>query len=270
MLFVTVVYNIKNNIDGKQYIGSSINIKRRFLYHQKYLRRKEHFNHYLQNAWNKYGEENFEFKVLLYCDKKNLLFYEQRAIDVYVAFGSGGYNLRPKAENQLGFKFSEESRKRMSDFQKGKVISKEHREKISKALRGRTVPKETREKISNAHKGVPLSAAHKEALKPSRRGCMLGKKHSEATKLKMSKLAKGRIIPDETRKKMSEAHEGHIAWNKGKPFSEEIRRKMLGPVSIEHRQRISAANMGRKDSEITRQRKSIAAKKGWIKRRTSV
>jgi len=99
---------------------------------------------------------------------------------------------------------------------------------------------------------------------------MLGKKHSEATKLKMSKSAKGRIISEETRKKLSEAHKGQVAWNKGKPFSEEIRRKMLGPVSIEHRQRISTANMGRKDSEITRQRKSVAAKKGWIKRRASL
>lgn len=32
------------------------------------LNRNVHNNKHLQNAWNKYGEESFEFNVLEYCD----------------------------------------------------------------------------------------------------------------------------------------------------------------------------------------------------------
>ena len=53
------VYQIKNTLNGKAYIGSSKNIKRRLGIHRSMLRRGTHRNPHLQNAWNKYGESAF-------------------------------------------------------------------------------------------------------------------------------------------------------------------------------------------------------------------
>lgn len=51
------VYKISNKINGKVYIGSSCNLKRRKYSHFSKLRKGLHNNRYLQNSWNKYGEE---------------------------------------------------------------------------------------------------------------------------------------------------------------------------------------------------------------------
>jgi hypothetical protein len=58
------VYQIKNLVSGKSYIGSSNIIQKRWTQHRRELRAGIHFNPKLQNAWNKYGEENFKFMNL--------------------------------------------------------------------------------------------------------------------------------------------------------------------------------------------------------------
>lgn len=55
---------ILNNINNKCYIGSSVNIRKRFYEHKHTLRKNKHHSSHLQNAWNKYKEENFSFIVL--------------------------------------------------------------------------------------------------------------------------------------------------------------------------------------------------------------
>ena len=57
------VYFIKNKINGKFYVGHSIDIKYRFRRHLYELKRNIHHCQYLQRAWNKYGEENYEFII---------------------------------------------------------------------------------------------------------------------------------------------------------------------------------------------------------------
>jgi group I intron endonuclease len=76
------VYQIRNLINNKVYIGSSKNIKSRRRDHLYYLRHGQH-NRYLQQDWNKYGENNFIFEVLLECsdDRKTLLAEEQKLLD---------------------------------------------------------------------------------------------------------------------------------------------------------------------------------------------
>lgn len=59
------IYYIKCLSTGNMYIGSSINIRERWQQHVSLLRRGTHHSTYLQNSWNKYGEDNFEFGVLL-------------------------------------------------------------------------------------------------------------------------------------------------------------------------------------------------------------
>jgi group I intron endonuclease len=51
-------------INNKFYIGSSININKRLKEHVGLLKNDRHKNKYLQNAWNRYGEQNFRFEII--------------------------------------------------------------------------------------------------------------------------------------------------------------------------------------------------------------
>lgn len=61
---ISGIYAIVNTINNKQYIGSAINIKSRWVDHKKRLRKGNHHCKHLQFAWNKYGESAFSFIVL--------------------------------------------------------------------------------------------------------------------------------------------------------------------------------------------------------------
>ena len=75
------VYQIRCNTNGKIYIGSAVNMSARWAHHWRSLQRGVHRNQHLQQAWNKYGEENFEFAVLEYVTLAFLLRAEQEWID---------------------------------------------------------------------------------------------------------------------------------------------------------------------------------------------
>lgn len=71
------IYIIKNKITGECYVGQSISLKRRLREHKRLLREgKEKYRNgeqtLLQKAWNKYGEENFQFDYIEHCDKNVL------------------------------------------------------------------------------------------------------------------------------------------------------------------------------------------------------
>jgi group I intron endonuclease len=58
------VYGITLLLDGRVYVGSSVQCEKRLQYHQRNLRRGTHDNPYLQKAWNKYGENEFVCGIL--------------------------------------------------------------------------------------------------------------------------------------------------------------------------------------------------------------
>lgn len=58
------IYQIRNLINNKVYIGSSINIETRIKVHKRTLRSGNHINIILQKAYNKYGENQFEYEIL--------------------------------------------------------------------------------------------------------------------------------------------------------------------------------------------------------------
>ena len=95
------IYTITNKINGKYYLGSSVNINSRWHDHRKYLRGGYHHSIALQRAWDKYGEENFEFKILRELPEDiDLLEVEQYYLDEWKCHynssrvaSTGGYNL---------------------------------------------------------------------------------------------------------------------------------------------------------------------------------
>lgn len=126
------IYCIKNLSNNKVYIGSATRGRERWRGHRSLLRRNKHFSCHLQYAWNKYGEENFEFSIIESISYENLTIEElQNLLILREKFWikkkkatnpKYGYNSRLDCSTNLGIKWSEESKKRFSESKKGKVV----------------------------------------------------------------------------------------------------------------------------------------------------
>lgn len=66
------IYYIKNVATNQLYIGQSKRLKERKQKHFYELRNNKHQNTHMQNSFNKYGEKNFEYEVIQYCDETQL------------------------------------------------------------------------------------------------------------------------------------------------------------------------------------------------------
>ncbi|MFH1183921.1 MAG: NUMOD3 domain-containing DNA-binding protein [Chloroflexota bacterium] len=197
------VYQILNRINGKRYVGSAVNLRKRWGSHRSFLRHGNHPNPYLQNAWNLYGSKAFAFGVLEYVpDLERLLEREQHYMDAL----HPEYNIAPIAGSAFGIKRSEETKQKMSKAQKARVriISAETAARMSAAQKGHEVSEETRQKMSAAQKGK----VHTEEAKRKMSEASRGKVHSAETRQKLSAALTGKVIPLETKQKMSMAQRG--------------------------------------------------------------
>lgn len=90
------IYKIENLINGKVYIGKSINIQHRFRAHKNdsFNPKSKSYNSAIYRAIRKYGIENFSFEVIEECKEEFLNERETFWIDYYQSFGNG-YNLTP-------------------------------------------------------------------------------------------------------------------------------------------------------------------------------
>ena len=75
------IYKIVNVKTGDFYIGSSNNLEKRRKSHLYLLKNNRNKCKILQNAWDKYGEENFEWEILAYTPKEYLFKLEQFFVD---------------------------------------------------------------------------------------------------------------------------------------------------------------------------------------------
>lgn len=206
----SVIYQIKNNKDGKIYIGSAVDRRKRFSLHRYQLRRNKHANNFLQRAWNKHGEHNFEFQVLEMVVPDNLIEREQYYLDTLQPFAPNGYNICKIAGSTLGRKRTQYEKDHLSRLNKGKKLpqwikdkmkaaspfkrkrpqteatkqkirlirlknahlyeTQEYRNKLSNSLKGRIKSEETRRKLSLTHKGIKKTPEHIAKLLESRYG----------------------------------------------------------------------------------------------------
>ena len=135
------IYRWVNNLNGKTYVGSAINLSKRLgsYFNEKELNRNPRP---IQDALLKYGHQNFTLEILEYCSKAKLLEREQFYLDLLIP----DYNILKYAYSLLGFKHSEETLEKL----KTNVVSPEHKEILSSIHKGKLVSEETRNKLAVA------------------------------------------------------------------------------------------------------------------------
>lgn len=154
------IYCIENKLDHKKYIGQSIDVADRWQRHIRHLNNHCHHNELLQQAWNEYGFENFDFYVLQVCTDSELDSLEKRYICMYDSMNHDkGYNLASGGKRNFsvsdstkqkigktsrGRKFSDEVKKRMSETRKGSnngFYGKHHTEETKEKMRNNQTDK---------------------------------------------------------------------------------------------------------------------------------
>jgi len=209
------------------YIGSSVNIGKRWGNHISYLRKGIHHSPKLQNHFNKHGESDLQISILLGCDRDLLLETEQYFLDFYRPYfniykttrqysteAQSESSNQKRSKSMMGKRHTEEAKKRMSESMKGIPKSEEHRRKLSEYFKGRP--------------GTPCSEETKRRFSEERTGInnpMYGKRAWNS----------GMKMDEAFCKKVSESHKGVIPWNKGRKG-----------VSAETSQRMSNSAKGKK------------------------
>ena len=171
---VSGIYKIINKTNGKYYIGSSVNIKKRWFNHKHELNKNNHGNDYLQNAWNKYGKDAFDFMIVESIPAEKLIEVEQQYLNNIEK--DKCYNLSFIADK---IEMTIATRKKMSESHKGEKnanYGKRMSEGMKQAIRARNkLQKPTAEQKQK----------QREALLGDKNP-MFGKHHSEETKKKIT------------------------------------------------------------------------------------
>jgi predicted GIY-YIG superfamily endonuclease len=233
---VYLIFCIQNE---KVYIGSSINIRKRFYSHKKLLKKNKHHNNYLQNCYNKYGENSLQYLVIELTEKEKLREREQfwfNSVENKYTLNISPINpkefifktnisedrkeiLRQRCKNWI---LTPEQRKKISDSKKGYKLTEEHKKKLSIAHKGYKMPEEQKRKISEANKGRIVSEETKKKLSLANKGQNLGGKLSEETKKKIG-IAGRRKCLDETKRKIGEANKKYLKTKASKNKKEVLK-----------------------------------------------
>lgn len=99
------VFQVKNTVNGKVLLGSSLNLEGPLNGHRFMLSIGSHRNKELQKEWNEYGPDAFVFEVLEIVEIKNdpkfdpsdeLALLEEIWLEKIQPFGERGYNTDSK------------------------------------------------------------------------------------------------------------------------------------------------------------------------------
>ena len=125
------IYKIENLVNGKSYIGQSVDIFRRWKDHSNFWEAKKNWSA-IKHALHKHCLENFTFTILEECLKEDLNDREIYWIKKLNTQSPHGYNMTAGGGGSLNA--SKQTRAKMSKAKKGKKLTKEHVEKVIDAV----------------------------------------------------------------------------------------------------------------------------------------
>ena len=135
------IYQIQSKANPeRKYIGSSRRTGRRWVEHLFLLRKGEHHSKKLQRHYNKYGEADLSFSILLGCSEESRIEIEQFFFDTYRPYFNSVY----VAEKSVG-----------NQGRKGRPLTEEHKRKISEAQRGEKNSMYKTDPWNKGKKGTP-------------------------------------------------------------------------------------------------------------------
>jgi len=201
-----VIYKTTNLINNKIYIGQDSRNNPEYFGSGKIL----------NNAIKKYGKSNFKKEILEECSSKeelndreiywiNKLNSMDTNVGYNIAIGGHGGNLGKLVNKKIS-----KTIRQLYDDPNSVYNSIEYKNRLSEGQKGRIVTEETRKKISDAQKG---DKAYWHGKKNELHSTKMKEKYVSG---ELTPWNKGMKYDDITKQKFSEAHQGQIPWNKGK------------------------------------------------------
>ena len=145
------IYKITCLVNGKFYIGSSINLKRRHYWHFHALHLNHHHNKHLQKSYNRHGKEQFIFEIIEFFPnnyiQQEVLIKEQKYLDELAPWKRKvGYNMCKNVGSpagQIKYVCSKETRELMSKSRKGKKKPESFKQTLSEMYKGKSMKERT-------------------------------------------------------------------------------------------------------------------------------
>jgi group I intron endonuclease len=204
------VYQIRCMSSGNSYVGSSINIQKRWYLHRSDLRHENHHSLVLQRAYNKYGSNAFEWIILeIVEDTAQLRTREQYWID----------NIKPRYNRT--FTVNQHCLGR-----KNGPCKEETKEKIRQKVTGFRHTAETKALMASLQKGKKknLSPEQRERRREQARKANTGKKRTLEQRQQISMFLKTRPVKPETLEKRRIRFQGK-PWSAARRAAQKTARK---------------------------------------------
>lgn len=153
-----IIYKWANKVNGKKYVGQTVNPRKRYLQHYNGERADSQI---IDRAILKYGAKNFDYTVLLtiHADTREEL---RRLLDEaeiasirleqsYYKTGKG-YNMTLGGMTRGTYNHTEETKIKLSKMKKGKKLSEAAKRNIAEGHRGLKFTEEHKASLQKAHK----------------------------------------------------------------------------------------------------------------------
>lgn len=216
------VYVITNNLNTKKYVGVTNNPERRWRDHKKIAIRQNSVRYAIHDAIAKYGEHNFEYKIIEQHEIRSDAFKAEEKYVRELKTLEEGYNLNSGGRGPI--EFSEKTRKLISEAAKRRFSSPEERKRHGSFTKGVKKSQETKKRMSAAQIGRVQSESTRHKISESKIGKKVNfsEEHREYLRNQLKKITK------------SDAHRQRIIQmnhkRRGIPLSLERRVKVGKPI----------------------------------------